>query len=527
MIPRFLINFDSRKLPSQYTEYLVIGSGIAGLYTALKASKNASVTVLTKKKTGDSNTELAQGGIAAAIHNADSPELHRIDTLEAGAGLCDDAAVEVLVNEGPDRVRELIEMGAGFDRLGNELAFTKEAAHSRRRILHAGDSTGEVIQRTLNKKVSENGRIHLFEDHIVIDLLTQDEECLGALVWNEKCNRLEIIYSRIVVLATGGAGQVFKHTTNPDIATGDGISIAYRAGAILTDLEFVQFHPTALLLPGAPRFLISEAVRGEGAVLKNVHGERFMPRYHPKAELASRDIVARAITSEMLRTGSDNVYLDLSPIDGEKVKKRFPTIAKTCRLYGIDIAKQMIPVAPAAHYMMGGVKTNLKGETNIKGLYACGEVACQGVHGANRLASNSLLDGLVFGARIAEHSTKKLVGGMPEKPVIVFDRLKSGEVDIDYELLARQIKEVMWDKAGIIRNEAGLKQSLQWFQGSEHVLEQQVKSFSDVSTLNMLILGKLITQAALSRRESRGGHYREDYVETNDEKWKVHITMQR
>ncbi|ADG81106.1 L-aspartate oxidase [Thermincola potens] len=525
MIPRYIVNFDSRELPCQFTECLVIGSGIAGLYTAIRASNKLAVTVVTKKKRGDSNTELAQGGIAAAIHDADSPALHRMDTLEAGAGLCNEEAVEILVTEGPDRVRELIEMGANFDRHGKELAFTREAAHSRRRILHAGDSTGEEIQRTLNRKAEENTRITLLEDHSVIDLITVGGECLGALVWSEKEESLEIIYARAVVLATGGAGQIFKHTTNPEVATGDGVSIAYRAGAVVTDMEFIQFHPTALLLPGAPRFLISEAVRGEGAILRNIHGERFMPNYHPNAELASRDIVARAITSEMVRTGSNNVFLDLSPIDAEKVKKRFPNIAKTCGLYGIDIAREMIPVAPAAHYMMGGVKTNLNGETNIHGLYACGEVACEGVHGANRLASNSLLDGLVFGARIAEHIIRVLNKPMPNKVDVVFDRLKPGDVTIDYEWLRQQIREVMWDNVGIIRNESGLRQALDWFEKSEHILEQQIKDICYVPVVNMLVLGKLIANAALQRKESRGGHFREDYPCPDDEHWKRHIDL--
>ncbi len=526
MVPRYLINFDSRDLPCRFTEYMVIGSGIAGLYTALRASKYAQVTVLTKKKRGDSNTELAQGGIAAAIHDADSPALHRLDTLEAGAGLCDEDAVEILVNEGPERVRELINLGANFDRAGSELAFSREAAHSRRRILHAGDHTGEEIQRALTRRVMENNRINVLEDHIVIDLITENDECLGALVYNEKANTVEIIYSYAVILATGGAGQVFKHTTNPEIATGDGISIAYRAGAVVTDLEFVQFHPTALLLPGAPRFLISEAVRGEGAILRNTDGERFMPNYHPMGELATRDVVARAIYKEMARTGSGHVFLDLSPIDGEKVKKRFPNIAKTCLMYDIDIANQMIPIAPAAHYMMGGVKTNLNGETNIKGLYACGEVACQGVHGANRLASNSLLDGLVFGGRIAEHSTRVMDRKAKRALVITHDSLVCGENLVDYSSLKEQLKEVLWDKVGVIRNGNDLSKAVDWFRKSECILERQVRQITDVQVVNMLILGSLISRSAFTRTESRGGHYREDYPERDDRYWKIHIELQ-
>jgi len=527
LIPRFIINFDTRSLPRRKTDFLIIGSGIAGLYTALKASSFAKVTVLTKKKLGDTNTERAQGGIAAAIHSSDSPALHRADTLEAGAGLCNINAVEVLVNEGPDRVRELIELGANFDRLEGELAFTREAAHSRRRILHAGDSTGEEIQNTLARNILNENKVEILEDNMVVDLLTYDNKCYGALVWDNVKKQIFVCYANVVVLAAGGAGQVFRNTTNPDVATGDGVALAFRAGAAVMDMEFVQFHPTALCIPGAPRFLITEAVRGEGGILRNINGERFMPKYHPGAELAARDIVARAIFTEMAATKSSHVYLDLSPMAGEKVKKRFPTITSTCAQYGIDVADEMIPVAPAAHYMMGGVQTNLDGETSVKGLYACGEVACQGVHGGNRLASNSLLDGLVFGYRIFKS---------------VRDRFKEMRDPVELELqndelfpcregsvreIRQRVQDIMWEKVGIVRSENHLREALAELAQMEAVLLREACTVEDMETYNIFTVAKLITQGALLRTESRGGHYRTDYVMRDDVHWKQHLVLRR
>jgi len=526
MFPRYLINFDTRRLPEEQTDYLVIGSGIAGLYTALKAGAFAKVAVLTKRKLADSNTEYAQGGIAAAIHDTDSPSLHRTDTLEAGAGLCDEEAVEVLVHEGPARVRELINLGAQFDRQGNELAFTREAAHSRRRILHAGDSTGLEIQSTLTRQVKESVNITIYENHLVIDLLVDKDTCCGALVWDSRTGQARVFRSKAVVLASGGAGQVFKYTTNPDVATGDGVAIAYRAGAALMDLEFFQFHPTALYLPGAPRFLISEAVRGEGAILKNNLGERFMPRYHPRAELASRDIVARSIINEMERTGSTHVYLDLSRLDADKIKKRFPTISKTCAQYGIDIARQMIPVAPAAHYMMGGVKTNVDGETTVKGLYACGEVACQGVHGANRLASNSLLDGLVFGERIVCKSRAYVAETALRADFYVHYEDLLEPLAGDIQDIKNKIREIMWEQVGLIRTEAELKQAIWWFENFAYILKHRSAGPESMEMMNLYILGRIIAEAARLRRESRGGHYRLDFPERDDRNWQRHIVLQ-
>lgn len=526
MIPRYIMNFSTDNLPCRETDYLVIGSGIAGLYSALKASEVANVTLLTKKKLGDTNTDRAQGGIASAIHPADSPALHRADTLEAGAGLCNVSAVEVLVNEGPDRVGELIEMGANFDRLDGKLAFAREAAHSRRRILHAGDSTGEEIQQTLIRKLLNSPQVNFMENQKVIDLLTHEGRCYGALVRDGLTGEIVVYRARAVILAAGGAGQVFKNTTNPEVATGDGIAMAYRAGAEIADVEFVQFHPTALLLPGAPRFLISEAVRGEGAVLRNIHGERFMPKYHPGAELASRDIVARAMIKEMEATGSDHVYLDLSPMAGEKVKKRFPTITRTCAQYGIDVAVEMIPVAPAAHYMMGGVKTNLYGETSVEGLYACGEVACPGVHGANRLASNSLLDGLVYGYRIVERTKNAVLKGRPIPEIAFSSSCLLVENLIPMDLKAR-VQDIMWNKIGIIREGQVMQEALDELREMEQHMLFHAASAEDVEAYNILTVAGLIARAALLRKESRGGHYRKEYVMRDDVNWKKHISLIR
>ncbi|MGE5598809.1 MAG: L-aspartate oxidase, partial [Bacteroidota bacterium] len=382
-------------------DFVVIGSGLAGLYTALKLAKLGRVSLVTKAGLEESNTFFAQGGIAAAIDPADSPELHFQDTLAAGAGLCRAEAVEVLVNEGPDQVRELIALGVPFDRGSHGVALTREAAHSRRRILHAlGDATGRAISRVLAERVRENPAVEIWEHTLVTALLLAKGRCAGAeAVAGDGRRRLFV--GGATVLCTGGTGQLYTVTTNPRVATGDGIALAYQAGAQVVDMEFMQFHPTALSLPGAPHFLISETVRGEGGVLRNERGVRFMPAYHELADLAPRDVVSRAIARELAGSGADHVYLDLSALTPERIKTRFPNICETCRQYGLDITKDPIPVAPAAHYMMGGVATDLWGRSTLPGLFACGEVACTGVHGANRLASNSLLEDLVFANRIA------------------------------------------------------------------------------------------------------------------------------
>ncbi len=527
MPEKYMLNFDTRDLPQEDDEYMVLGSGIAGLYTALAAScAGGSVTVLTKQTMIDTGTDKAQGGIAAALGDSDSPALHREDTLVAGAGLCDTEAVAVLVNEGPDRVRELMQMGAIFDMDSHGLALTREGAHSQRRILHAsGDATGAEIQRVLTQRVRETDKVKVLENHYVTELLVRDNTCYGVLAFDREKKAFKVFRGKVVVLATGGLGRIFEHNTNPEIATGDGIAIAFRAGAEVMDMEFIQFHPTVLNLPGAPRFLISEAVRGEGAYLRNCQGQRFMPLCHDLAELAPRDIVVRAILKEMAKTSSSIVYLDLTHMDPDEIRSRFPNITKTCAEYNLDITIDPIPVSPAAHYMMGGVKTNLVGETSISGLYACGEVSCPGVHGANRLASNSLLDGLVFGGRIVHETQKFLKDYRPHRLEFACDWLLD-PLTIDYQGLRRDLEVLMGQKAGPVRSGNGLKEALEFFDHWGHLKRHSVTCAEQMEVKNMLQVGELVAEAALARRESRGGHYRVDCPD-NHPRWQKHIIFRR
>jgi L-aspartate oxidase len=379
MTPHYLFSLDLDQLPSLESDFLIVGSGIAGLFAAYNAGKLGSVLVVTKQRAEDSNTEKAQGGIAAAVDETDSPVLHLEDTLEAGAGLCDARAVEILVTEGPQRVMELVELGVRFDREGSAWDLGREGAHRRRRILHASDATGGEIARTLIQACRNDPHITLREGCFLVDFLRSapNGRCVGALMLDSQSGAFLVCRAPVVIVATGGAGQLYQNTTNPAVATGDGAAAAYRAGAELMDMEFVQFHPTALAMPNAPHFLISEAVRGEGALLRNVRGERFMPRYHQMAELAPRDVVTRAIVREMQETQTDHVFLDISQLEPGLFQARFPNICRTCRQYGLDLERGYIPVAPATHYIMGGIKTGTDGETNIPGLYACGEAAGQ------------------------------------------------------------------------------------------------------------------------------------------------------
>ena len=387
---------------SSYYDYIIVGSGIAGLYTALLAKEQGSVAILTKGSIDDCNTKYAQGGIAAAIGKNDSPDLHFKDTIAAGDGLCDEEAVRILVNEAPARIADLVNFGVPFDTLDGEIALTTEAAHSVPRILHAGgDATGEHIETTLSNKVRAS-KIQVLEHCLATEILIEKGRVSGVRALDCRTGSIEEFGCRFLILATGGAGQLYKFTTNSDIATGDGIALAFNAGAEIVDMEFFQFHPTALRLPGVTPFLISEAVRGEGGVLRNVEGHRFMPDYAPEGDLAPRDVVARSILYEMKKTGSDRVFIDVTHLPPQVITTRFPHIYRFCLDHGLDITKGLIPVAPAAHYLMGGIKTNSWGETNIAGLFACGETACTGVHGANRLASNSMLEVVVFSKRIIE-----------------------------------------------------------------------------------------------------------------------------
>jgi len=525
---RYLFPWSKSGVKVFDSDVLVLGSGIAGLYTAIKASKHLQVTVLTKKTIEESNTEHAQGGIAVAIDKADSPTLHFEDTLLAGAGLCDPSTVRVLVEEGPTCVEELMGMGAQFDRQDGELALTREGAHSQRRILHAlGDATGWEIERALVAKAKDSPNLTALEGRFVVDLLENNKgDIVGALVLDEETGELEGHLAKAVVLATGGLGQIYRYTTNPSVATGDGMAVALRAGADLMDMEFVQFHPTALLIPDAPRFLISEAVRGEGAHLLNAAGLRFMDNVFGK-ELAPRDIVARAIWKEM---NQGLVYLDFRPIGQKRILERFPTIRQTCLKYGMDVLTRPLPVAPAAHYMMGGIATNSYGETSLPNLYAAGECACNGVHGSNRLASNSLLDGLVFGARIVEKIREKIEVKRPSWEGVLSPGgslnltgpgINKSVQPLKGQDLKNRIKDLMWDSVGILRDEAGLRKAKELLMAWE---EDNVPAccVEDFEADNMLSVGVAIAKAAFDRQESRGGHFRSDYPLQLDDLWQKH-----
>ncbi|MFO7792459.1 MAG: L-aspartate oxidase [Candidatus Saliniplasma sp.] len=504
------------------TDFLVVGSGIAGLYTALKLSRIGDVKVITKNEVEESSTQYAQGGIAAVLDKGDSWELHMKDTLEAGDGFCDEDAVKVLVKEGPDRVKELIELGTKFDFIEGELDLAREGAHSRRRVLHArGDATGEEIRESLTDAVMNGENIELNERTFLIDIVVENKRFAGALCWDHDKNNLVFYDTSCGILASGGCGMVYKNTTNPDVTTGDGVAVAYRAGADIVDMEFIQFHPTALYDPDGVSFLISETVRGEGGILRNEEGDRFMKRYHEDAELAPRDVVARAIVNESEKSGKENVWLDVTHLDENYIKGRFPNIYRTLKKINIDMTEDWIPVVPSAHYMIGGVETDLYGRTSIQGLFACGEVASTGVHGANRLASNSLLEGIVFGHRIVEYIRENGVNGKGRDLALEDIGLaNSSPNEVDVEGLKGKLRNNMMEKVGIVRKEDTLLQLISW-------LKDMIKSVEDIEVSdteayevkNMFRVGMLISRSALIREESRGAHYRADYPESRS-RWK-------
>ena len=510
------------------TDFIVVGSGIAGLRAAIEiARKGARVTVLTKDRTDESNTEYAQGGIAVALSEEDEVALHEEDTLSAGAGLCDPRAVSVMVAHGRALIQELIEWGTEFDREGGRLAFTREAAHSRRRILHAhGDATGREIVRALIARARNEPLIAFVAHAATQSLLVSDGRCCGVRYLDPLVRAPRELRARAVILASGGAGQIFLHTTNPQVATGDGMAMAYTAGAELADMEFTQFHPTALNLADAPRFLLSEAMRGEGGVLRNEQGKRFMARYHERAELAPRDIVSRAIVAEMERTASRTVYLDMTELDPRYLMGRFPKIYDTCRRYGLDITSDLLPVSPAAHYCMGGIRTDLDGRATLPGLYAAGEVACTGVHGANRLASNSLLEGLVFGELAGRAAAEDHASGSSSsapgdasaatsaKPPVA---QRPGEIAIS---VRKRVRRLMWERVGIIRSRASMERALLEF---GHISRAPLGHASR----NFLTVATLVARSALWREESRGAHFRIDFPARDDERWRVHSIIRQ
>jgi L-aspartate oxidase len=531
--PRRPDRFDS--------DFLVIGGGIAGLTFALRASEMGSVTILTKADSSEANTAYAQGGIASVWSVDDSFESHVDDTLRAGAGLCNREAVETIVHDGPEAVRELIRLGTRFTRVPegheDEYDLGQEGGHSHRRVLHAQDLTGQEIMRALGAAAHAQANIKFLENHVAIDLLLENRSggnavCWGAYALDRKSLSIRKFSARATMLATGGAGKVYLYTTNPDIASGDGVALAYRAGAPIGNMEFYQFHPTCLYHPAAKSFLISEALRGEGAILKIPGGEPFMKRYHPDAELAPRDVVARAIDSEMKRQGLDFVHLDLSHRKAAFITERFPNITKRCLSFGIDITKQPIPVVPAAHYMCGGVITDLAGKTKIARLYAAGEVAMTGLHGANRLASNSLLEAAVMGRR-ASISVGTIAaedrGSGPPK----FAEWNPGRaIRTDERVLITQswdeIRRLMWNYVGIVRSDARLDRAMRRIE----LLKQEIHNYywdylldSDLIELrNLVTVAELIVRSAQSRKESRGLHYNIDHLQTDDKSW-LHNTI--
>ena len=525
-------------------DYLVLGSGIAGLSFALKVAPRGRVAIITKKNKAESNTNYAQGGIAAVTSREDSFEMHVRDTLEAGAGLCNEKVVRTIVEEGPERIRELIELGMKFSEREDphnghkELDLGREGGHSRRRILHAKDVTGREIERALLDAISRQPNIEVFENHFAIDLITSqklgyvgDNRCLGVYVLDKNSRSVTTFVAPVTLLATGGCGKVYLYTTNPDIATGDGVAMAYRGGAGIANMEFIQFHPTCLYHPRAKSFLISEAVRGEGGVLKTLDGREFMDGYHPMKSLAPRDVVARAIDSEMKKSGANHVLLDITHKPAQFLIDRFPNIYQNCLKYGIDITKEPIPVVPAAHYQCGGVMTNIDGETEIAGLYAVGEVACTGLHGANRLASNSLLEALVCAHRAAE----KVLASKPPENEFKIPLWQSNKATNADEMVVvshnwDEIRRLMWDYVGIVRTNKRLQRAQKRIANLQDEIQEYYWDFIVTSDLlelrNIATVAELIVKSALARPESRGLNYNLDYPNPNPD-WAQRSTVLR
>ena len=546
---RYLIPFNASRLPHQFTDVLVIGGGVAGLRAAIAAADAGSeVVLLTKDTIGESNTWYAQGGIAAVLQPMDSYQSHVDDTEKAGAGLCDDEAVNIVIKEGPERVLELLSWGARFDKKeGNphDLAFTREGGHSFARIVHAyGDATGKELAQTLINTVKSRDKIRISENSFVIDLVTDSrydqgstaktDQCLGALAMID--GQVQIIWAKRTILASGGAGQLYRESTNPKIATADGHAMAFRAGATLRDMEMVQFHPTTLYVAGASRALITEAVRGEGAYLVDRNGHRFMPDYHESAELAPRDVVSRAIIEQIRKTNFTHVYLDVRHLPNGKFRERFPQLAKLLDEFEIDCSTDLIPIHPAAHYMIGGVNVDMTGRTSLAGLYAVGEASCSGLHGANRLGSNSLLEGLAFGARAGTEAATAALVETIQFPLKLEHRIPaSTKTELDITDVKSSLRSLMWRNVGIEREGDRLSETQEiiafW---TRYVMDKSFLPTPGINTStagweiqNMLTVCALIATAAHARTESRGVHHRTDYSKRDDPHWRLHLLWRR
>lgn len=526
------------------SDFLVIGSGIAGLSFALQAADHGRVAVVTKRETAESATRYAQGGIASVFSEEDSFDAHIQDTMVAGAGICHEDVVKMVVEEGPDTIRNLIEWGVKFTTKGEEYDLTREGGHSARRILHAEDITGREIERALVAAVNQNPNINVYEHHIAIDLITcakiarqpvADNCCVGAHVLDIKSGKVLTFASRITLLASGGAGKVYLYTCNPDVASGDGVAMAYRAGATVANMEFMQFHPTTLFHPLAKSFLISEAVRGEGAILRRRDGTAFMEKYHPLKDLAPRDIVARAIDNEMKTYGEDCVYLDITHEPADFVRSRFPNIYQTCMEFGLDMTREWLPVVPAAHYLCGGISVNIDGETDIPGLYAIGEASFTGLHGANRLASNSLLEAAVYAGRAARHASQALHQRPPVNRAAIPEWDSGTATNSDEMVVVSQnwdeIRRFMWNYVGIVRSTKRLERAMRRIKLIQDEIEEYYWNFNITSDLvelrNISTVAELIVTCAQMRKESRGLHYTIDYPDRNDGEWQKDTVIKK
>lgn len=527
---RYLLGFDTDELAQSRSDVLVIGSGIAGLTAALgAAAAGRTVDLVTKGQVGETNTWYAQGGIAGAVGEADSVDLHLADTLVVGAGLCDEDMVRAIVDEAGPALRDLVAMGVDFDHeASGAIDLHREGGHSLPRVLHSGDATGAEIQNTLSGRVRGAEGVSIHEKHFLVDLLTAGDRCVGALVWDPDGDALRVFWADAVVLATGGAGQLYRVTTNPAVATGDGVAAAWRAGAELADVEFVQFHPTAFDSEANPKFLITEALRGEGAYLLDCEGDRFMLDVHPLAELAPRDVVSREIVKVMTRCGRPNVWLDARHLGEAVLKARFPMIFQTCLDAGYDLSRDRIPVAPAAHYSIGGIRVDIDGRTSVPGLYASGECACSGLHGANRLASNSLLEGLVLSRRIVRALASVRASEELRISYQAGDEDAEGPVPSDGERDARRAVQVaMSGSASVNRTEEGLARAAVVLEDLCDLLDTPPATPSGLEVRNMVTVATLTVHAARYRTESRGAHWRDDFPFRDDERWRVHTVWRR